>query len=55
MAMIANQSSMLILQETRIDLVWSLVVYELVDNLARHVVMNGVIRLMWIFCHRGLR
>ncbi|KAM0008829.1 putative homeobox-leucine zipper protein GLAB [Helianthus debilis subsp. tardiflorus] len=39
--MIANQSSMLILQETRIDLVGSLVVYEMVDNLARHVVMNG--------------
>ncbi|MFS7935985.1 putative homeobox-leucine zipper protein GLAB [Helianthus anomalus] len=32
---------MLILQETCIDSAGSLVVYELVDNLARHVVMNG--------------
>lgn len=37
----ANQSSMLILQETCIDAAGSLVVYAPVDIPAMHVVMNG--------------
>ncbi|TQD96642.1 hypothetical protein C1H46_017717 [Malus baccata] len=37
----ANQGSMLILQETRIDAAGSLVVYAPVDIPAMHVVMNG--------------
>lgn len=40
-AMNANQSSMLILQETCIDAAGSLVVYAPVDIPAMHVVMNG--------------
>ncbi|XWS35749.1 hypothetical protein CRYUN_Cryun20dG0022700 [Craigia yunnanensis] len=40
-AMNANQSSMLILQETFMDAAGSLVVYAPVDNPAMHVVMNG--------------
>ena len=40
-AMNANQSSMLILQETCIDAAGSLVVYAPVDTPAMHVVMNG--------------
>lgn len=39
--MTANQSSMLILQETCIDAAGSLVVYAPVDIPAMHVVMNG--------------
>ena len=40
-AMNANQSSMLILQETCIDAAGSLVVYAPVEITAMHVVMNG--------------
>lgn len=40
-AMNPNQSSMLILQETCIDVAGSLVVYAPVDIPAMHVVMNG--------------